>query len=359
MSVAISKKSLPVLVPYFFEDNTEDVIIYFVSSNICNEMEQDMFYKYYSNLNKKINKVILVASCEAVHHSFWLHLTYIITTKCEIKKDNILFLDCGLDEPTIYNHGYLPYFLTIEDQGFSAQYLFTKKTKLFTALARSVRLYKLLFIQELLKRNLYNDNSIISCGVNVQDEDKKMYEELDNRYKGMFPILVDSTIDNQKSHLIWMNFTYNHEYFSECLLNVVIESSYTNDPYITKNGVIKSLTNHSTRLFLTEKTTKAFFWKQIPIFLAPPGYVKKIRDMGFDVFDDVINHSYDEVLDGYKRMVLVTNEVERLSKQGLHSILDSTLNLHNRLFYNQNHINTAKNSVNVKLNNILSNFIKQ
>lgn len=48
-----------------------------------------------------------------------------------------------------------------------------------------------------------------------------------------------------------------------------------------------------TGIFLTEKTFKVFAWHQIPIFVATPGHVKVVRELGFDLFDDIIDHSYD------------------------------------------------------------------
>ena len=48
-----------------------------------------------------------------------------------------------------------------------------------------------------------------------------------------------------------------------------------------------------TGIFLTEKSFKVFAWHQIPIFVATPGHVQVVRELGFDVFDDIIDHSYD------------------------------------------------------------------
>jgi hypothetical protein len=44
---------------------------------------------------------------------------------------------------------------------------------------------------------------------------------------------------------------------------------------------------------LSEKSFKVFAWHQIPIFSASPQQVETIRNIGFDMFDDIIDHSYD------------------------------------------------------------------
>jgi hypothetical protein len=43
---------------------------------------------------------------------------------------------------------------------------------------------------------------------------------------------------------------------------------------------------------MTEKTSKPFVWYQVPIFLGPVGTLPLIREVGYDVFDDIIDHSY-------------------------------------------------------------------
>jgi len=51
--------------------------------------------------------------------------------------------------------------------------------------------------------------------------------------------------------------------------------------------------NQHTGIFLTEKSFKVFAWHQLPIFVATPGHIDTVRRLGFDVFDDIIDHSYD------------------------------------------------------------------
>jgi hypothetical protein len=52
--------------------------------------------------------------------------------------------------------------------------------------------------------------------------------------------------------------------------------------------------NQHTGIFLTEKTFKAFAWHQIPIFVATSGHVQVVRELGFDMFDDILDHSYNK-----------------------------------------------------------------
>ena len=44
---------------------------------------------------------------------------------------------------------------------------------------------------------------------------------------------------------------------------------------------------------ITEKTLHTFLGCNIPIWIGSPGTVSAVRDLGFDVFDDIVDHSYD------------------------------------------------------------------
>lgn len=49
----------------------------------------------------------------------------------------------------------------------------------------------------------------------------------------------------------------------------------------------------NSNIQLSEKSFKVFAWHQIPIFSASPKQVETVRELGFDMFDDIIDHSYD------------------------------------------------------------------
>ncbi len=95
------------------------------------------------------------------------------------------------------------------------------------------------------------------------------------------PIILDEPVtDSIKQHR-----ARDLRFFS-ALINLVVETSSNED----------SLSWSS--LFITEKTFKCFAWHQIPIWFGVPGLVDRIRNLGFDVFDDWFNgHDYDNIID--------------------------------------------------------------
>jgi hypothetical protein len=89
-----------------------------------------------------------------------------------------------------------------------------------------------------------------------------------------FPMLIDGTVSKTP---LEQHRPPGEKLFSN-LVQVVLESFEFEENYV----------------FLTEKTFKCFAWHQLPIFVSTPGHVQKVRELGFDVFDDIFDgHVYD------------------------------------------------------------------
>jgi hypothetical protein len=65
---------------------------------------------------------------------------------------------------------------------------------------------------------------------------------------------------------------------------------------------------------LTEKTLNSIYGKSFPILISSPGIVAFLRNMGMDVFDDIIDHSYDEIENPIDRIYqAITSNIELLT----------------------------------------------
>lgn len=114
------------------------------------------------------------------------------------------------------------------------------------------------------------------------------------------PILLDGRVVCDERNL---EHNVINPLFRTCAVNIIAESSTQHDD-----------TWHS--VFVTEKTFKAFGMLQIPVWWAVPGLVNCVRKMGFDLFDDVIDHSYDNELDEEIRLEMVVTELTKLQELG-------------------------------------------
>jgi hypothetical protein len=96
---------------------------------------------------------------------------------------------------------------------------------------------------------------------------------------------------------IYWGETYTEPAFMESYFNIVTESEY-----------------HSNTIHISEKSFKPLVGYQFPLILASPNHIKAIRDrFGFDWFDDVIDHSYDSILDHRERLFAFVKEVKRIN----------------------------------------------
>jgi hypothetical protein len=93
-------------------------------------------------------------------------------------------------------------------------------------------------------------------------------------YPYKFPLVLDRTFSDE-----YGQYTPPRQEIFHSLINIVNETH----PHTEK------------QVFITEKTFKCFSWRQLPIFVTVPNHVQLVRDLGFDVFDDIFDgHQYDK-----------------------------------------------------------------
>lgn len=111
------------------------------------------------------------------------------------------------------------------------------------------------------------------------------------------PLLVDGLLTDRVQE-----FDVSNTLFHRCLFNIAAETS--------------SQTEANWRsVFLTEKTWKSIMQRQIPIWYGVPGLVDQVRALGFDTFDDIVDHSYDAVSDENERHQAVFDQISQLNQQ--------------------------------------------
>jgi hypothetical protein len=72
--------------------------------------------------------------------------------------------------------------------------------------------------------------------------------------------------------------------------------------------------------FISEKTWKPIFSGQLFLILGSVGTVEYLRDVGIDVFDDIIDHSYDQEPDLEKKIGMLMTAIGNLLAQDLDQI---------------------------------------
>lgn len=121
-------------------------------------------------------------------------------------------------------------------------------------------------------------------------EYKNEYQYFLDNIKSMCPITID-TISETDSYL--NDHTVSSPAYNQTALNIITESSHK-------------------RLFFTEKTWKAIYSKQLFMSINAPRSIEKLEQFGFDVFRDLIDHSYDKEPNLVKRVEMCVSEINRL-----------------------------------------------
>jgi hypothetical protein len=111
------------------------------------------------------------------------------------------------------------------------------------------------------------------------------------------PLLVDGVLTDRVKE-----FDVANPKFHSCLFNIAAETSSQSEA-------------NWRSVFLTEKTWKAIMQRQIPIWYGVPGLVEHVRSLGFDTFDDILDHHYDAIQDETQRHQSVFDLIVQLNQQ--------------------------------------------
>lgn len=129
---------------------------------------------------------------------------------------------------------------------------------------------------------------------------------------------------------------------TDAMFNVICETAFEPDP----NSL--QLVHHH-RPGITEKTYKCFALLQIPIWLAPYRAVECYRRLGFDVFDDIVDHSYDLEVDPSKRIDMVINQLQKICNLNIAQLAQLKIDLMPRLQRNFRTLDDHAHNLNTEL----------
>jgi len=105
---------------------------------------------------------------------------------------------------------------------------------------------------------------------------------------------------NETDHADNLDIHTSHPAFQDTYINLVNETSVSIGLAIA-----------------SEKTFKPIRAHQLFVNIAAAGVIKFLREIGFDVFDDIIDHSYDLVADKKLRVRMAVEQLDRLEQMDL------------------------------------------
>lgn len=216
-----------------------------------------------------------------------------------------------------------------------------KKNKdfLFLCHNRTLKAHRLLTLSYLKKNDILKDTDYSFVGstdyakknwISFKKETYQDYNDEVEFFKNG-PNILSKCEENNNDWFIDPNQYHPDKFLnSECFLN-----SYV-------NIITETIFDHK-QVHISEKSFRPFYFLQIPIFVASHKHVEYLRrTYNFDMFDDLINHGYDDEYDDDKRLIKVLNEIKNL-----HSNKQKVIDFYNknvdRLIKNNNKIHALFN----------------
>lgn len=272
--------------------NDQSYLAYILTGSIDRYLGS--LYQYLKENAEKFDNVILVFPYEAP--DYFRCITYLSQLVQNVFKLKFSFIDYGADFG-LQNHFTFNNFINENHSSWFPSNAECRIYKWFCA-NRVLKPHRIRLISNLLK--IQQKDTIITAG------NYRINQRFSNLLDFKIPITAPDELSVYHNDFESMRFIPNS--FRNSIFNIVTESSYEN---------VGDIFETWSRIMITEKTTKAYRLYQFPIFLAPAGHVKLQRQLGFDVFDDVIDHSYDECLDPYKRIEMVSKQCEQINYRTL------------------------------------------
>ena len=182
----------------------------------------------------------------------------------------------------------------------------------YTALVRTHKWWRATTMARIWALGLHN-HGFFSYNHDLSVEDKETdnpieIDRFDNLRANTYEFLQHCPFRadelSSQEHNLYANTVVEH--FEDSYLNVVLETHLDAD--------------QSGGVFLTEKTFKPIKHCQLFMIFGARGSIAQLRNMGYDTFDHVIDHSYDVIENNTERWDQACKEFERLMRTDLHSI---------------------------------------
>jgi len=257
------------------------------------------------------------------------HLKKLIKDSLKDYKIVIDYLECNSLKDVQYNILMIPVWATVSSTHISQHIPYTKcqlKNSIFNFSINKDRDNRSELLRMLNDLNLYT-KTYSFCGATTVGNYKP-------HYWGDKQSVNQSFVDN------FINNTQNYQVYNEFLRENVFEPSYIS--IITEPEWFR---NDCT---ITEKTLFAFEAQTLPIWFGGYNIPHHLKLIGFDIFDDIIDHSYQNLLDPYDRM---------------HQSILKNLHLFKEIKYLEefyiNNIKRFEYNRNILRNNIISKFSNQ
>jgi hypothetical protein len=223
----------------------------------------------------------------------------------------------------IYSIMYLPIVVSLSlqrDEG--TEFNTDDKEKFFMCFNRGPKIQRYSLLAFMLKNNLLDDANWSFIPLSSVDYSYENYNEIfEDRELGDYKNEI-KTLSNLKLKI--SDYEKTELSFNDDNEITILNPRYINTlsppdmPLNYKNSYVNIVTetkflDKENVIQISEKSFKPFFYYQFPIILATHHHMKSLKEKyDFDLFDDVIDHTYDNEPNQKKRFKMFCAEIKRL-----------------------------------------------
>ncbi len=220
---------------------------------------------------------------------------------------------------------------------YSPEYTSQQPTKLFNCFMNRICTTRQSWFYQFVRRNLlWHGNVSFLLDARQLPRGKELYED---NFKGYEIFEAEHTL--MKDRVPFINFTGD-------LDQAVVDSQFS--------VVIETYFDWPGTIAFSEKVFRALQLPRPMMLYSMPGSVKVLKDYGFDLFDDVVDHSYDSEPNQIQRQIVILDQLCAWRDRPFTD--QQLLDFEQRVKHNQNLLQDLRNRWPGRLNAVLEDLNK-
>jgi hypothetical protein len=197
----------------------------------------------------------------------------------------------------------------------TSEYINSEKKKFFLSYNKNTtKSFRIQLLLWLLKNGIIDDTyvSVLIKNENfdrnqLRSSEDELYDLVAyyNKFEGMGFSVLDWDYPNHQND-VFSNLKYTTKsHYTDTIFNIITETTFEND-----------------QLNLTEKSFKAMANCHPYLVIGDVGVNEHIKNLGFELYEDLIDYSFDSIEDNQIRLNQALKEVRKIYKMGKNEIID-------------------------------------
>jgi len=316
-----------------------------------------------SDIKNNNCKILVMCPFEGWEWDWWMDLINPIQQKYNLTLDRFVFVNANLAENDQIKHVYhnfwelqplhqkLHFFLTQGNLFWDNRGYKPYKFICLNRRPHAGRIAAVTLLQE------YSEQGLLSLGINGQMR-ASYFEEQEEVFKKNYSKIYEQYSKNNIRSAIPLSIPNNIDPIdvetSNPVHDVCIDKFYNSYLHICP----ETYQYHCEgRQFFSEKIFKAIMFMQPFVIIGEPYSIKSLQKLGYKTFGDVIDESYDDIIDNETRLIKAVNSAVEFFSKPAEELHEICMSLKDRLSHNICHLQYRGMMVDIHLENNLQKYL--